>query len=255
MVEEILKEDLNTAPIKEKKVYTKKEKISEADFAREVADLKDLNGVFNLLKKIAPAAFNEAVDCAFKLIVKKKKTDKVIRGFLSFPHSVIVKKPKIAVFASGEDVEKAKNSGADFAGLEDLIAEILGGQINYDYYVATKSVVGQISSVAKILKGLMPNLKLGTVTDDVTTTCKNLSHGIVQYRDDKQGIVHAKIGYKSFTNEELKENFMEILRHLYNNYNNGRSINEFFSSVYVQSTMSCGIPVSHAIIAAALKGN
>ena len=244
-------ENTKVTPIK--KVIPKKTRMSETEFANHFADLKDLTEVFTLVKKIANANFDEAVECAIRVISKKKKTDKIIRGSLSFPHSVVKTKPKIAVFASGEDVEKAKNAGAAFAGLDDLITEIMAGKVQYDYYVATKSVVGQIAKVARILKGSMPNLKLGTVTEDVSATCKRLLDGIVQYREDKASIIHVKIGYRSFTEKELKENFTELLRHLYSNYNNGRSINEFLCSVYISSTMSRSIGVSYSILNSVIK--
>jgi large subunit ribosomal protein L1 len=237
-----------------KKVIEKTPRLSNEEFQKLFEKITNFNDIINMLKKAAFAKFDESIELAFRLTSKKKKTDKTIRGTLSLSNSIVKTKPKIAVFATGEDVEKAKKAGATVAGLEDLMEEIIQGKIQYDYYVATKSVIGQISKVARYLKGLMPNLKLGTVTEDVAATCKRLLDGVVQYREDKSHIVHMKVGYKSFTNEQITQNVTEFMKHLYNNYNNGRSIPEFFKSVYICTTMSKSIPVSHNILMNIIKG-
>ena len=237
-----------------KKVIEKTPRLSNEEFQKLFEKITNFNDIVDLLKKAAFAKFDESIELAIRLTNKKKKTDKTIRGTLSLSHSIVKTKPKIAVFATGEDVEKAKKAGAAVAGLEELMEEIIQGKIQYDYYVATKSVIGQISKVARYLKGLMPNLKLGTVTEDVQGTCKRLLDGVVQYREDKANIVHVKVGYKSFTNEQIQQNFTEFMKYLYNTYNNGRSIPEFFKSVYICTTMSRSIIINNNILMGIVKG-
>jgi large subunit ribosomal protein L1 len=237
----------------EKKII-KTPRLSNEEFQKLFGKITNFNDIADLLKKAAFAKFDESVELAIRLTSKKKKTDKTIRGTLSLSNSVVKVKPKIAVFSTGEDVEKAKKAGATVAGLEELMEEIIQGKIQYDYYVATKSVIGQISKVARYLKGLMPNLKLGTVTEDVEATCKRLIEGVVQYREDKSNIIHVKVGYKSFTNGQMEQNIKEFLKYLYNNYNNGRSVNEFFKSVYICTTMSKSIIINTNILNGLIKG-
>jgi large subunit ribosomal protein L1 len=236
----------------EKKII-KTPRLSNEEFQTLFGKITNFDHIVDLLKKSAFAKFDESIELALRLTNKKKKTDKTIRGTLSLSNSVIKVKPKIAVFASGEDLEKARKAGAAFAGLEDLVEEITQGKIQYDYYVATKAVIGQISKAARFLKGLMPNLKLGTVTEDVEATCKRLLEGVVQYREDKSNIVHAKIGYKSFNNDQVKTNVSEFLKYLYNNYNNGRSVAEFFKSVHICTTMGRGIVINNNILISLIK--
>jgi large subunit ribosomal protein L1 len=236
-----------------KKVIQKTPRLSKQEINSIFEKVNNFNDIIDLLKKVCFAKFDESIEVSIRLTNKPKKTDKTIRGNISLPHSVIKKKPKIAVFATGEDVIKAKKAGAAFAGLEELIDEIMAGKIQYDYYVATKSVIGQIAKIARFLKGAMPSLKSGTVTEDVEATCKKLLEGVLQYRQDKGHIVHGKIGYKSFDNKSIEDNFRFFIKYLYTNYSNGRTVQEFIKSVYLSGTMSPSIMVNNNILLTIIK--
>ena len=162
-------------------------------------------------KEASYAKFDETFEVAFRLGVDPRHADQMIRGAIVMPAGT-GKKVTVVVITSGENINKAEAAGADIVGGDDIIQKIQGGWMEFDRVIATPDMMGKIGRVARILgpRGLMPNPKLGTVTTDVEKAVKEQKAGKVEYRTEKTGIVHIPFGKKSFTNEQLLENFKSI---------------------------------------------
>lgn len=158
------------------------------------------------LRPYASKKFDETLEIAIRLSIDVTKADQNIRGMLSLPNGT-GKKVRVAVFTN-DKAEEAKKAGADIIGGEDLIEKVAAGQIDFDRVIATPDMMPKMSKVARVLgpKGLMPNPKLGTVTNDVAAAVKNAKAGQIEYRAEKNGIIHAGIGKMSFSTEKLVEN-------------------------------------------------
>jgi large subunit ribosomal protein L1 len=183
-----------------------------AAFAQvDAAKIYKLDEAFELICKIANAKFDETIDAAFSLGVDTKQGDQQVRGAIVLPHGT-GKTLRIAVVAKGEKAAEAEKAGADVVGAEDLIERIQGGFLDFDKLIATPDMMVAISKVGKILgpRDLMPNPKLGTVTLNVTNAIQEQRKGKAEYRAEKAGIVHVKIGKKSFGATKLKENFLAV---------------------------------------------
>ena len=163
-----------------------------------------LKEAVKIVKSNATAKFDETIDVAINLGVDPKHADQMIRGVCALPHGT-GKTVRVAVLAQGEKADEAKAAGADIVGAENLVDSILSGKIDFDRCIATPDMMGLAGRVARVLgpKGLMPNPKLGTVTTDVAGAVKKAKAGEVQYRVEKNGIVHAGIGKASFSEEHL----------------------------------------------------
>ena len=170
-----------------------------------------LKEAVKIVKSNATAKFDETIDVAINLGVDPKHADQMIRGVCALPHGT-GKTVRVAVLAQGEKADEAKAAGADIVGAENLVDSILSGKIDFDRCIATPDMMGLAGRVARVLgpKGLMPNPKLGTVTTDVAGAVKKAKAGEVQYRVEKNGIVHAGIGKASFSEEQI----MTTPRHL-----------------------------------------
>ena len=157
-------------------------------------------------KKFASKKFDETLDVTVVLGIDSKKSDQQIRGVISLP-KMPSKKIKVAVFADGDDLKKAKDYGADIVGAEELIEKVKNGELNFDKCIATPKMMSKVSVLGQILgpKGLMPNPKLGTVTNDLASAIKNIKSGQVEYKTDKAGLIHAPVGKISFSDDELKK--------------------------------------------------
>ncbi len=166
-----------------------------------------LKEAVKLVKENAVAKFDETIDVAINLGVDPKYADQMVRGVCALPHGN-GKTVRVAVFAQGEKADEAKAAGADLVGAENLVDSILAGKIEFDRCIATPDMMGMAGRVARVLgpKGLMPNPKLGTVTMDVATAVKNAKAGEVQYRVEKNGIVHAGIAKASFSEDKIYDN-------------------------------------------------
>ena len=165
-----------------------------------------------LISEFASPKFKESIDVSINLGIDPRKSDQVVRGSTILPAGT-GKEVRVAVFAQGENAEKAKIAGADLVGFEDLAESVQGGNINFDVGIATpdsKRVVGKLGTVLGP-RGLMPNPKMGTVTKDVETAVKNAKAGQVRYRTDKNGIVHGGIGKVGFDGAALKSNLEALL--------------------------------------------
>ena len=202
-----------------------------------------------LLKEFATAKFNESIDIAVQLGVDPKKSDQVVRGSVVLPAGT-GKTVRVAVFASGEKAEQAKAAGADIVGMEELAAQIKGGDMPFDVVIASPDTMRIVGSLGQILgpRGLMPNPKVGTVTPDVATAVKNAKAGQVQYRTDRAGIIHATIGRKSFSDADLKSNLVALMDAL-NKAKPVSSKGTYIRKVSISSTMGAGVRVDQASIA------
>lgn len=164
------------------------------------------------VKDVAYANFDETVDLAFKLGVDPRHADQMIRGAIALPAGT-GKTVRVCVLTSGENQTKAEAAGADFVGADDLIAKIAGGWLEFDRVIASPDMMAKIGRIGRILgpRGLMPNPKLGTVTPDVAKAVTEQKAGKVEYRTEKNGIIHVPVGKKSFSNEDLEKNALAIL--------------------------------------------
>lgn len=185
--------------------FTKKQKLINSDIKRgHIFKLKD---ALEVLKKHTSKKFDESVDLSVSLGIDAKKSDQQVRGVLSLP-KMPEKKIRIAVFAEGDDAEKAKNNGADVVGSDDLVELIKKGDIKFDKCISTPELMAKVSAVGQILgpKGMMPNPKLGTVTKNIEEAIKTIKAGQIEFKTDKAGIVHASVGKASFTDADLEKN-------------------------------------------------
>jgi large subunit ribosomal protein L1 len=210
-----------------------------------------LKEALQLVKENATAKFNEAVDVALNLGIDAKKSDQNVRGSVVLPQGT-GKTVRVAVFAQGEKAQQAKDAGADLVGFDDLAAEIKGGKMDFDVVIATPDAMRVVGQLGQVLgpRGLMPNPKVGTVTQDVTLAVKNAKAGQVQYRADKAGIVQCTIGRASFTVEALEEN----IRALVDAVNKARPAGTkgiYLKKVAISSTMGPGVRVDQSSFAQA----
>ena len=165
----------------------------------------------SVLKEFASKKFDETVEVAMNLGVDPRHADQMVRGMVSLPAGT-GKEMKVAVFAKGDKAEEALKAGADKVGAEDLMEDMQAGNLDYDRVIATPDMMGVVGRLGKVLgpKGLMPNPKLGTVTPNVAQAVKDAKGGQVEFRVEKQGIIHSGIGKISFTEDQLKTNFKAL---------------------------------------------
>jgi large subunit ribosomal protein L1 len=203
-----------------------------------------------LVKEFATAKFNETVDAAVNLGIDASKSDQQVRGSTVMPHGT-GKSVRVAVFTSGKNADAAKAAGADIVGLEDLAAQVKAGQINFDRVIASPDAMRVVGQLGQILgpRGLMPNPKVGTVTQDVATAVKNAKAGQVTYRVDKAGIVHATIGKANFEVQQLKENLSALITDL-QKAKPAAAKGQYLKRVAVSSTMGPGVVIDQASIGA-----
>ena len=223
---------------------SKRMKVFREKFDREQAH--PLDEALGLVKECASVKFKESVDVAVNLGVDPRKSDQVVRGATALPHGS-GKSVRIAVFAQGENAEKAKEAGADVVGFEDLAEQMKGGDLNYDTVIATPDAMRIVGQLGRVLgpRGLMPNPKVGTVTPDVEGAVKKAKAGQVQFRTDKAGIVHCSIGTIDFEVDALKANLAALLADL-RKAKPASSKGQFLKRLTVSSTMGPGISVDTA---------
>ncbi len=201
-----------------------------------------------LVKKTATAKFDESVDVAVNLGVDAKKSDQQVRGSVVLPQGT-GKTMRVAVFAQGDNAEKARAAGADIVGFEDLAEKIKGGFMDFDIVIATPDAMRIVGPLGQVLgpRGLMPNPKVGTVSNDVTGAVRNAKAGQVQYRTDKAGLVHCSIGRASFTVEALQENLQALLGAL-NRARPATAKGIYLRKISVSSTMGGGIRIDGSTV-------
>ena len=219
--------------------------------AREKVDPQKsyvIDEALGLVKQLATSKFPESIDVAVNLGVDPRKSDQVVRGSTVLPNGT-GKTVRVAVFAQGENADKAKAAGADIVGFEDLAEKIQAGELNFDVCIATPDAMRVVGKLGQILgpRGLMPNPKVGTVTADVEGAVKNAKAGQVRYRTDKAGIIHCPIGRADFEVPALKENLDVLLADL-KKAKPATSKGVYVKKLTVSSTMGPGISVDRSSI-------
>ncbi|MGO9622038.1 MAG: 50S ribosomal protein L1 [Desulfobaccales bacterium] len=196
-----------------------------------------------LALQTASSKFDESLDAAVALGVNPRHADQMVRGAVVLPNG-LGKTVRVLVFAKGEKEKEALEAGADYAGAEDLIERIKGGWLDFDKAVATPDIMGQVGKIGKILgpRGLMPNVKVGTVTFDVAKAVDELKGGKVEFRVDRAGVVHAPVGKASFGAEKLLQNLASLMDALVR-LKPATSKGAYMKGIYVSTTMGPGIPV------------
>lgn len=202
---------------------------------------------FTLLKEVATAKFDETVEAHIRLGIDTRQADQQLRGTVSLPNGS-GKTVRVAVFAEGDAARAASEAGADIVGSDDLIADIQKGMLDFDATVATPDQMAKVGKLGKILgtRGLMPNPKLGTVTNDVAKAINELKGGRVEYRADRYGIAHVILGKTSFTAEQLAENYGAIYDEIIR-MKPAAAKGKYVKSITIASTMSPGIPVDSSV--------
>jgi large subunit ribosomal protein L1 len=203
-----------------------------------------------LVKQSAYAKFDETVEVAVRLGVNPKYADQMVRGAIVLPHGT-GQKVRVLVFAKGEKEREARDAGADFAGSDELIQKIQEGFLDFDRVIATPDMMGAVGKLGRILgtRGLMPNPKVGTVTFDVAKAVQEARAGKVQYRVEKAGIVHARVGKISFTEQALVENTKAMIEALIR-AKPSTAKGTYVKGISVSSTMGPGVKIDPAVLTA-----
>ena len=189
------------------------------------------------VKQNCTTKFDESIDVSIRLNLKQKKEEINLRTVVNLPNGN-GKKVRIAVLCEDNKISEAKNSGAEIVGSDDLINDITSGKINFDKFIATPTMMPKMGKLGKILgpKGLMPNPKLGTITNDIKKTVKALKEGQIEIKNDKDGNIGASIGKKSFKDTKIIENFNALIQTIQKEKPNGIK-GDFILSSYITSTM------------------
>lgn len=197
-----------------------------------------------LVKEVAPAKFDETVEVHIKLNVDPRHADQQVRGTVSLPHGT-GKSRKVLVFAKGDKVKEAEAAGADYVGGEELGEKIQGGWFDFDVAVATPDMMAVVGKLGKILgpRGLMPNPKSGTVTFDIERTVNELKAGRIEYRIDKNAVIHAPIGKTSFDLDKMGENLNVLIDALLK-AKPASAKGQYMTSVSICSTMGPGVKIN-----------
>jgi large subunit ribosomal protein L1 len=192
------------------------------------------------------AKFDETVDLAIRLGVNPKHADQMVRGALVLPHGT-GKSVRVLVFAKGEKEREAREAGADLAGSDDLVAKVSEGFLDFDRVIATPDMMGSVGKLGRVLgpRGLMPNPKVGTVTFDVGSAVRDAKGGKIEYRVEKAGIVHARIGKVSFNQQALADNANALINALVRQ-KPSTAKGAYLRSITVSSTMGPGIKIDPA---------
>jgi large subunit ribosomal protein L1 len=204
----------------------------------------------SLVKSAAYAKFDESVDVAVRLGVNPKHADQMVRGAIVLPNGT-GKTVRVLVFARGEKEKEALAAGADVAGADELVVKVQEGFLEFDRVIATPDLMGAVGKLGRVLgpRGLMPNPKVGTVTFDVTNAVKEAKAGKVEYRVDKAGVVHCRIGRKSFDQTKLAENAMALIAELLQKKpSTAKGI--YLRSITLSTTMSPGVRIDTATVVA-----
>ncbi len=167
------------------------------------------------LKRFPDAKFDETVELALRLGVDPRKADQLVRGTVSLPNGT-GKSVRVAAFAQGPKATEAKEAGADVVGAEDLVEQVIAGNIDFEAAVATPDMMSTVGKAGRVLgpRGLMPNPKTGTVTNDIGKAVQDIKGGKIEYKTDRSGNVHAIIGKKSFSEEQLRQNYLAVIEEI-----------------------------------------
>src|SRR3954463_664426 len=224
----------------------KNKRLNAARAAVEKSKAYTLADAITLIKSISKAKFDETIEMSMNLGIDPRHADQMVRGLTSLPNGT-GKTVRVGVFARGPKAEEAKAAGADLVGAEDLAEKINAGEINFDRCVATPDMMGVVGRLGKVLgpRGLMPNPKLGTVTQDVTAAVKAAKAGSIEFRAEKAGIVHAGVGKASFSEEAITANVKALVTAI-NRAKPAGAKGTFIKKVSISSTMGPGVKLDPA---------
>jgi large subunit ribosomal protein L1 len=216
-----------------------REAISKVDREHEYTPTEAVK----LLKELPEAKFDETVELSFRMGVDPRKADQMIRGTVSLPHGT-GRSVRVAAFAQGDKAREAQEAGADVVGGEDLVNEIIKGNIDFDAAVATPDVMSIVGKAGRVLgpRGLMPNPKAGTVTNDIGKAVRDIKAGRLEYRVDRQGNLHLVIGKRSFDEKRLLDNYLAVVDEVIR-AKPAASKGKYIKTVTVSSTMGPGIKI------------
>ena len=220
---------------------------------KSVKDLIEVNKSYSIkeavliIKKSKKLKFDETLDIAINLGVDPKHADQIVKGVVKLPHGT-GKAVKVAVFAKDEKAKEAKDAGADFVGSEDLANQLEKSEIKVDRVIATPDMMATVGKLGKILgpKGLMPNPKLGSVTSDLKKIIEDIKDGLIEFKADKAGTVHAGIGKISFTDEKLEKNIENFVDAIIKAKPTGAKGN-YLKDMYISSTMGPSLKLLNKI--------
>ncbi|MCP3660496.1 MAG: 50S ribosomal protein L1 [Bacteroidetes bacterium] len=224
-----------------------KEFLSKYDFTKSYV----VDDAIKLIKEISKVKFDASFDIALRLGVDPRKAEQMIRGAVSLPNGT-GKEVKILVLCTPEKESEAKAAGADYIGLDEYIKKIEGGWVDFDVMITMPSVMAKVGKLGKVLgpRGLMPNPKTGTVTENIENAIKDIKSGKIDFKVDKYGIIHASIGRISFTVEKLKENILELVN-IIMKLKPSSAKGTYLKSVSISSTMSKGVFIEKSSLSVA----
>lgn len=216
---------------------------------KSVADKYDANKEYSLgdasgiVLDITTTKFEASIDLDIRLGVDPRKADQMVRGVVSLPHGT-GKELKVLALVTPDKEQEAKDAGADYAGLDDLIKKIEGGWLEFDVIVTMPAVMAKVGKLGRILgpRNLMPNPKAGTVTADISKAVSEIKKGKIDFKVDKFGIIHASIGRTSFTKEKIADNAKELIQTI-SKLKPSSAKGTYFKSVTISSTMSRGVKI------------
>ncbi len=207
----------------------------------------DLADALTIIQESSNPKFDETIDISLNLNIDPSQSDQSVRGMINLPNG-IGKDIRVAVFAKGEKIDEAKSAGADIVGSEELIEEISSGKIDFDRCISTPEMMPTVGKLGQVLgpKGLMPNPKLGTVTNDIKSAVELAKSGSVEFRAEKSGIVHAGIGKVSFSKDALRQNILEFVNAVKKEKPNTAK-GSFLKKVSLSSSMGVGLNIDTGV--------
>ena len=221
---------------------TKKQKIIQEKLDPEKT--YSITEAMEIIQSVKSEKFDESIDISVKLGVDPNKSDQNVRGAVTLPNS-LGKEVRVAVFADGDHASQAEKAGADFIGMDDLAEKFKKEEINVDVVISSNAAMKVVGKLGQVLgpKGLMPNPKTGTVSDDVETAIKNVKAGQVRFRTDKNGIIHGSIGKVSFDGDKIKANASALLEEL-KKLKPASAKGVYIGNIAISSTMGPGIKIN-----------
>lgn len=220
---------------------TKKQKLAAEKI--EAGKTYSLTEASSLVKEISTTKFDASVDVDVRLGVDPRKANQMVRGVVSLPHGT-GKQTRVLALCTPDQEAAAKEAGADFVGLDEYIEKIKGGWTDIDVIITQPAIMGKIGALGRVLgpRGLMPNPKSGTVTNDVAAAVKEVKQGKIDFKVDKYGIVHTSVGKASFSAQQIADNAKEFI-HTIIKLKPTTAKGTYVKSIYLSSTMSAGIKI------------
>ena len=221
---------------------TKKQKILQEKLDPE--KVYSIDEAMEIMQSVKSDKFDESVDISIKLGVDPNKSDQNVRGAVTLPNS-LGKDVRVAVFADGDNAKDAESAGAEYVGMEDLAEKFTKEEIEVDVVISTNGAMKVVGKLGQVLgpKGLMPNPKTGTVSDDVASAIKNVKAGQVRFRTDKNGIIHGSIGKVTFNSTKIKANASALIEEL-KKLKPASTKGVYINNIALSSTMGPGIKIN-----------